>query len=102
MHEVDKDQIIKNFIEDLPHEISNDETKEPEIAVFKKENFVFFKEDDISNDYEITEVWGKGSFGTVLKGIHKTNNQERALKLIPRSKITRKIERFINEVNTLK
>lgn len=69
---------------------------------YGKERFVFYKDDNISDDYEITDTLGQGSFGVVLKGIQRNTGQARALKVIPRSKITRKIERFINEVNALK
>jgi len=37
-----------------------------------------------------------------LKGIHNQTGEERALKVIARSKIQRKIERFVNEVTALK
>jgi calcium-dependent protein kinase len=93
----EKSEIIKSFIEDLPPEMK----KEDKFA-FTKECFVWYKNEDIANDYEITDPLGQGSFGVVLKGKHKHTGDERALKVIPRSKITRKIERFINEVNALK
>lgn len=71
--------------------------------IINKEKFMFYKNEDIINDYEISDtILGKGSFGMVLKGTHKLTNQERALKVIPRSTITRKIERFLNEVTALK
>jgi calcium-dependent protein kinase len=96
--EQDKDQIITSFIGEFPDEINN---RVP--FIYNKENFVWYKNEDVSNDYDISEdVLGQGSFGVVLKGIHKQTQQERALKVIPRSKITRKIDRFINEVNALK
>mmetsp|Transcript_26406 Transcript_26406/g.23337 ORF Transcript_26406/g.23337 Transcript_26406/m.23337 type:complete len:101 (+) Transcript_26406:34-336(+) len=68
----------------------------------RKENFVFYKNEDISEHYELGGVLGKGSFGMVLKGVHHATGQIRACKVIPRSTITKKIERFINEVNALK
>lgn len=97
MDDGDKEQIITSFIEDLDSEESKDNG-----FAYGKDKFVFYKDDDISNDYEIKDTLGYGSFGVVLKGVHKVTGQERALKVIPRSKITRKIERFINEVNALK
>lgn len=95
-----KDTIIKSFIE----ECNASEKYEPSLSnvTYGKENFVQYKMEDVAKDYEIIEQLGQGSFGVVLKGIHKQTQQERALKVIPRSKITRKIERFINEVNALK
>lgn len=99
--EEDKDKIITSFIEELGPEVTEEQKQENDF-VYGKDRFVFYKDDDISKDYEITDTLGQGSFGVVLKGVHKVTKQERALKVIPRSKITRRIERFINEVNALK
>lgn len=79
-----------------------DEDRSLSKFTYGKEKFILYKPEDITTDYEITDTLGQGSFGVVVKGIHKQTEQERALKVIPRSKITRKIERFINEVNALK
>ncbi len=71
--------------------------------VIEREKFVFHKSEDITKDYDICDtLLGKGSFGSVLKGIQKSTGQERALKFIPRTTITRKIKRFLNEVGSLK
>lgn len=95
----DKEEIIKSFIDDYISGTIDDKKNE---FTYGKEKFVFYNTEDVSNNYEITDELGQGSFGVVLKGIHKQTKQERALKVIPRSKITRKIDRFINEVNALK
>lgn len=81
---------------------NKDEEKITDFA-FDRERFVLYKNDDILEDYDVSDtLLGKGAFGSVLKGVHKSTGQERALKFIPRSVITRKIERFVNEVSALK
>lgn len=69
--------------------------------VIKKEDFVFNKKEKLSDDYELDQELGKGTYGVVYKGIHKATGEIRAIKQIARSKI-KKYERFINEVNALK
>lgn len=96
----DRDQVIKNYLDKLPPEIPASEFSKKDIF-YNKENFVFYKNEDIGNHYEILDLLGEGSFGTVFKGVHKITGEERAFKVIPRSKI-KKADRFINEINTLK
>jgi calcium-dependent protein kinase len=67
----------------------------------KKENFVFNKESNLEDDYKLDGELGQGTYGVVYKGIHKLTGEIRAIKQIPRSKIT-KYERFVNEVTALK
>jgi calcium-dependent protein kinase len=47
------------------------------------------------------QVIGKGSFGLVLKGIHRQTKQERAIKVIKKSKLMDS-EKFKSEINIMK
>jgi tRNA A-37 threonylcarbamoyl transferase component Bud32 len=52
-----------------------------------KEIFVNMKSSPITDDYEIGDVLGEGSFGQVKKCLHKRSGLERAVKIIRSDKI---------------
>jgi calcium-dependent protein kinase len=70
--------------------------------IIKKENFVFERSGDISEDYDIhPKILGEGTFGYVRKATEKETKQIRAIKTIPKYKI-KNYSRFVNEVYSLK
>ena len=48
----------------------------------------------------IIQKLGSGSYGVVYKAIHKTSGSERAIKVIPRSKI-KNMDRFRTEIKIM-
>jgi calcium-dependent protein kinase len=46
---------------------------------------------------------GKGAFGIVRRGIHKKSGLQRAVKITPKEKVSKKHEqKLLNEINILK
>ncbi len=74
--------------------------KKEDVKIVKK-TFIT-KQDNIHDVYllDASEI-GKGNYGVVKKLIHKTTKQERAVKIIPKSKI-KNIDRFKTEVEILR
>jgi len=66
----------------------------------KKEWFIEKGEGRIYDSYEIDErmVLGTGTFGKVVKAKNKHTKAERAIKIIPKAKVSNK-ERFATEIN---
>ena len=55
----------------------------------KKENFIKFKNLDISKNYNFLEKIGEGTYGNVYKAINKQTGQLRAIKVLKKSKINK-------------
>jgi calcium-dependent protein kinase len=53
--------------------------------IINKTNFVSFKKGNITVEYDIKNVLGSGSFGTVRKAVHKLTGQVRAIKILKKS-----------------
>lgn len=64
-------------------------------------NFVVKREGDIKDIYQFSKVIGHGSFGKVYKAKMQGTKELRAIKAIPKEKIS-DTEQFKNEVETLK
>lgn len=60
--------------------------KEPREFKVSKASFIQYRRGLIEKDYIIGKVIGSGAFSTVRKVISKTNQQERALKIIHKTK----------------
>lgn len=74
--------------------------KKKDLKIVKK-TFIT-KQDDISSSYIIdAKEIGSGNYGVVKKVIHKISKDERAVKIIPKSKI-KNVERFKSEVDILR
>ncbi|CAI2366995.1 unnamed protein product [Moneuplotes crassus] len=69
--------------------------------VITRDKFILQRPGSINEDYVIERKIGKGANGDVYHAINKITNIERAIKKIPKSKISN-IEYFLREVNTLK
>ena len=50
---------------------------------------------------QITQVLGTGTYGSVIKAIDKRTKQKRAIKVIPKSRVTKE-ERFKTEIEILR
>ena len=57
-------------------------------VIIKKMNFVLKREGDIKDIYSFAKVIGQGSFGKVYKAKLQDTNEVRAIKAIPKDKIT--------------
>jgi len=74
--------------------------KKEELKIVKK-TFIT-KQDNINDVYllDAKEI-GSGNYGVVKKLVHKLTKQERAVKIIPKSKI-KNVDRFKSEVEILR
>lgn len=69
--------------------------------LIRKETMICKNKEDLEDCYQISKKeLGKGSYGTVKKAKHLTSGNVRAVKTIPKSKITN-WERFETEVKIL-
>lgn len=70
--------------------------------VLKKSHFIQQRSGDISTYYDIDKtILGEGAYGVVFKGTDTSSGEERAIKVINKSKI-KNYQRFINEVTALR
>lgn len=70
--------------------------------ILKKATFIQQRQGDIKEYYELDEnILGEGAYGKVYKGTEKDSKEERAVKIIHKSKI-KNYQRFINEVTALR
>jgi len=76
------------------------EKTSPDLKISKK-TFIT-KQEHIEDFYKIdAKQLGSGNFGVVRKAMHKVSKQERAIKIVPKSKI-RDLARFKTEVDILR
>lgn len=66
-----------------------------------KQTFIKLKQGNVQDSYKIIKLIGEGTFGKVLKVIHKDTNMPRALKKISISQ-SLNIPQLLSEVNLLK
>lgn len=67
----------------------------------KKSAFVGASQGDIRTEYDLGKMLGDGAYGQVYLGTHKTSNQVRAIKKIPKNRIKHP-ERLETEINVMK
>ncbi len=79
-----------------------EKAKKPDES-FKITKKTFITKQENINDLYTMEIKpiGSGNFGIVKKAVHKVSKQERAIKIIPKSKI-RDLTRFKSEVDILR
>jgi calcium-dependent protein kinase len=73
-------------------------TKEEDVT-FGKHNFVNYRTELITTFYSLQDVIGTGSTSTVRKGVHRTTNLARAIKIMRKRDYDEKL--LFNEMNIL-